>query len=267
MMRFFSGLVVAALLPAADIDGAKIHWTSKGNGATIVLVHGWTGDSTMWDAQVPALAAKYRVITLDLPGHGKSDPPADGKFSMDLFARAVEAVRAETKVFKLVLAGHSMGTPVVIQYARKYPEHVAALALIDGVVRKGDSAAAYVSLSERMRGPDGLKFREAFVRGLFMKTPPEMQTAVLKITQSTPEATAVGAMASMGDPAIWRTDPIGIPAIAIYAEKSPLADVALMKQIFPRLEYVEIPGTDHFLMMEKPDEFNRILLGFLANLK
>ena len=83
----------------ATLDGAKIHSTSVGQGPkTIMLVHGWTCDESSWSEQVPALAKKYRVITMDLPGHGKSDAPKDGKFSMDVFARAVEAVRAEAKV-------------------------------------------------------------------------------------------------------------------------------------------------------------------------
>jgi pimeloyl-ACP methyl ester carboxylesterase len=266
-MRLFLGILLAASIQAADVDGAKINWKSTGSGPSLVLVHGWTGDSSTWDAQVPILAKTFRVITLDLPGHGKSDQPADGKFSMDLFARAIEAVRAETKVYKLVLAGHSMGTPVVIQYARKYPEHVAALALIDGVVAKSENAGVYASLSERMRGAEGLKFRETFIRNMFTKTPPEMQPGIMKMTQAAPEATAVGAMAAMGDPAIWKTDPINIPVLAIYAEKSPLANRAVMDQVFPRLEYVEIPGTDHFLMLEKPAEFNAALMGFLMKLK
>ena len=93
-----------------------IHSTSTGKGSkTLVLVHGWTCDETSWAANVPELAKHYRVITLDLPGHGKSGSPKDGKITMDLFARAVEAVRAEQKVDKIILVGHSMGTPVIRQ--------------------------------------------------------------------------------------------------------------------------------------------------------
>src|SRR6478735_4153417 len=113
-MRSMSALLVllffTATASAATVDGLKIHSASAGSGTTtLVLVHGWTCDSSSWAAQVPVLSKKYRVLTLDLPGHGQSGSPADGKFSMDLFARAVEAVRAETKAEKVVLVGHSMG--------------------------------------------------------------------------------------------------------------------------------------------------------------
>src|SRR4051794_37475197 len=89
-------LTLLASIHGAAVDGAKVHWISRGSAKqTVILVHGWTCDESSWDAQVPVLSQKYRVITLDLPGHGQSDPPKDGKFSMVGFARAVEAVRAE----------------------------------------------------------------------------------------------------------------------------------------------------------------------------
>src|SRR5512140_2603653 len=142
-MRLLLGILLAipasaplsAPIFAADVDGAKVHWTSKGSGKeAVILVHGWTCDETSWDFQIPELSRKYRVITLDLPGHGKSDPPKDGKFSMAVFARAVEAVRAEAKIDKAVLVGHSMGTPVIREYAKLYPKHVVGLVPVDGLL-------------------------------------------------------------------------------------------------------------------------------------
>lgn len=96
-MRCLLSLTLALSLAGATVDGAKLHWSATGKGKkTVILVHGWTCDESVWSRQVPALAQNYRVITLDLPGHGQSGSPADGKFSMDLFARAVEgAARGE----------------------------------------------------------------------------------------------------------------------------------------------------------------------------
>src|SRR5215471_6999504 len=142
MRRIFVALAIVVALfstaSAATVDGLKLYSSSTGTGpATLIFVHGWTCDATSWDAQVPVFAKKYRVVTLDLPGHGRSASPADGKFSADLFARAVEAVRAESGADKVVLVGHSMGAPVIRQYARLYPQHVAALVIVDGVVVLG----------------------------------------------------------------------------------------------------------------------------------
>ena len=128
LLALVAVLATAGPVSAATVDGMRIQSAVAGAGnQTVILVHGWTCDSSSWDAQVPVLARRYRVITIDLPGHGKSESPKDGKFSMDLFARAVEAVRAEAQADKVVLVGHSMGAPVIRQYARRFPAHVAAL--------------------------------------------------------------------------------------------------------------------------------------------
>jgi pimeloyl-ACP methyl ester carboxylesterase len=82
-----------------------------------------------------------------------------------------------------------------------------------------------------------------------------------------PDSTAAGAMAAMADPSIWTEDAISAPSLGLYAEKSRAATRELVEKIFPNVEYHEIPGADHFLMLEKPDEFNRLLLDFLNKLK
>jgi pimeloyl-ACP methyl ester carboxylesterase len=158
-----SFLFLARFASAATVDGIDIHWTSAGSGSqTVIFVHGWTCDETSWQGQVPVISQKYRVITLDLPGHGKSGSPKDGKFSMALFARAVEAVRNEAKIDRAVLVGHSMGTPVIRQYALMYPERVAALVLVDGLVQVGRRARLwYGACSDQAPRPS---FRSTFYR-------------------------------------------------------------------------------------------------------
>ena len=260
--------LLAAPLLAATVDGIPLHFTATGKGpATVIFVHGWTCDETSWSEQVPALAASYRTVTVDLPGHGRSGSPPDGKFSMDLFARAVEAVREEVGAQRVVLVGHSMGTPAIVQYARLYPRRVVAMVFAEGVVTLGANLG-HKPNTGRMMGPDGLKIREANTRGMFSaSTTPELQRKLVKMMQAAPASTAAGAMEAMYDPAIWKDDAIALPVLAIYAEHSGLASRALMQRHYPRLEYAEIPGTGHFLMLEKPAEFNRLLLEFLARQK
>src|ERR1700682_3074112 len=166
LLALVAVLATAASVSAATVDGMRIQSAVVGAAnQTVILVHGWTCDSSSWDAQVPVLAKRYRVITIDLPGHGKSDSPKDGKFSMDLFARAVEAVRAEANADKIVLVGHSMGAPVIRQYTRLYPEHVAGLVAVDGPLdmrgyREGFKPPSFT-------GPEGLKAREGMIRSMF----------------------------------------------------------------------------------------------------
>jgi pimeloyl-ACP methyl ester carboxylesterase len=265
-------LATAPPLAAATLDGMKIHSTSAGKGSkTIVFVHGWTCDDTSWAANVPALAKQYRVITLDLPGHGRSESPRDGKISMDLFARAVEAVRAEQRVDRVILVGHSMGTPVIRQYARLYPQHVTALVFVDGIVMTPPPAGRGVTPPidpNQFTAPDGLQARERFIRGMFTpKTPADVQEKVLKMMLAAPTATATGAMLATFDPSTFPAEVMTIPVYGIYAEKSVLrGNPDVVKKVFPKMESVEMPGTGHFVMMEQPAEFNRLLTTFVNGL-
>jgi pimeloyl-ACP methyl ester carboxylesterase len=139
------------------------------------------------------------------------------------------------------------------------------MVFVDGVVK---NPAGGLPPVEQFMGPDGLKVREGVIRSMFSAaTTSEMQKHILSMMLGTPEATAAGAMQAMVDPAIWKDDVLTQPVLGLYAEKSILADRELMNKHFPNLEYVEIPGTGHFLMLEKPEEFNHLLIGFLDKLK
>ena len=189
------GLILAPL-SAASVDGLKLHSASAGKGnAALIFVHGWTCDSSSWTAQVAEFAKNYRVLTLDLPGHGQSAGPADGKFSIGLFARAVEAVRAEAGVERVVLVGHSMGAPVIREYARLFPQHVAGLVAVDGPLdlrgfgeaREGRGAFT----PPPMTGPDGLKAREGMIKGMFTpQTPKPLQDQIMLLFSAVQEVLA-----------------------------------------------------------------------------
>jgi pimeloyl-ACP methyl ester carboxylesterase len=268
-----AGAATAARAAAASVDGIPLHWTSAGAGTqTLVLVHGWTCDDSSWSGQVPALTSKYRVVTLDLPGHGTSGTIDAARFAMDLFARAVEAVRAEAGAERIVLVGHSMGTPVIREYAKLYPQRVAALVIVDGVVVLGAPPRpgiqpAQPPVAENMRGPNGAKNREAMIRGMFTPaTPPAIQDHVLRMMLAAPEATAYGAMVATFDPRIWTNEVMTMPVLGLFADKSALGNPEAAKKLFPNYQHHEIAGTGHFLMMEQPREFNTLLSAFVDKL-
>jgi pimeloyl-ACP methyl ester carboxylesterase len=258
----------ATVARAATVDGTTIHWTSHGSGGeTIILVHGWTCDESSWREQVPVVSRNHRVITLDLPGHGKSGMPK-GPFTMELFARAVEAVRAEAKADRVFVVGHSMGTPVIRKYALMYPDRVKGLVLVDGLVQV---PTAPVQVGQAGRGPlpvITVAARETMIKGMFgPATTPALQQHILKMMLGTAEATAAGAMTATWDQSQWSDQKITAPVLAVYAGAKPLATEQAVKTMYPAAQYATIPETAHFLMMEKPVEFNRLLLEFVARHK
>ena len=224
----------------------------------MIFVHGWTCDSSSWTSQVPALRQEYRVVTVDLPGHGKSASPKDGKLSMGLFARAVEAVRAEANADRVVLVGHSMGAPVIREYARLYPQHVAGLVAVDGPLDMRGFPPPNFQQPPPMVGPEGVKAREKNDRGMFTpQTPPPLQEHILKMMLGTPkpQRTARWPPSSIRrcrrPTSSRRRRSRSRPA----PRRCPTSKV--MKEVLPNSEATQVAGTGHFVMMEKPEEFNR----------
>ena len=217
-------LSFSALTWAASVDGVPIHSTVRGSGPkTVVFVHGWTCDESSWREQMPFFEKNYRVITLDLPGHGKSGAPTSGPLTMELFAKSIESVRVEAKAGKIALVGHSMGTPVIREYARLYSANVAALVPVDGVLHLSGSPNA--PNPDRMKGPEGLKNREAMIRGMFGKSAtPAIQEHILKMMLAAPETTAYQAMAATFAAPNWTDETFTVPALGIYADHSTADD-------------------------------------------
>jgi pimeloyl-ACP methyl ester carboxylesterase len=132
--------------------------------------------------------------------------------------------------------------------------------LVDGLVQIAGSPSPP---RPAMVGPEGLKARENMVRGMFgPATTPQLQQHILKMMLGTKEAAADGAMRATWDQSWVKNDPINVPVLGVYAAR-PIASREAITRIFPKVDYHEIPGSAHFLMMEKPDEFNQLLSTFL----
>ncbi len=109
-------------------NGAHIYFESKGKGDALVLLHGFTESSAIWHAFTENLSKKFRVITIDLPGHGESEN-IGSVHPMEVMADLVKAVMDEITIEQAVLVGHSMGGYVALAFAKKYPGHTKGLGL------------------------------------------------------------------------------------------------------------------------------------------
>ena len=99
----------------AKFGTTKVHYLNRGKGnSALVFIHGWTCNADFWKLQMQDFPS-LRLIAIDLVGHGQSDKPRVD-YTMDYFARSIDAVLTDAKVKHAVLVGHSMGTPVIRQY-------------------------------------------------------------------------------------------------------------------------------------------------------
>jgi len=106
----------------------KIAYTSNGKGRAVVLLHGFLGSSSMWGETKNALAKHFKVICIDLPGHGQSD--CFGYIhNMELMAQAVKVVMGKLRFKKYVLVGHSMGGYTALAFAELFPDNLRGLCL------------------------------------------------------------------------------------------------------------------------------------------
>jgi pimeloyl-ACP methyl ester carboxylesterase len=114
----------------ATVDGVKLHYLTAGHGATVILLHGYTQTSRMWNPLISQLTDRFTVIAPDLPGIGDSDIPADG-LDMKTAAIRIHALAKSLGVEKARIIGHDIGLMVAYAYAAQFPAETEKLAVMD----------------------------------------------------------------------------------------------------------------------------------------
>jgi pimeloyl-ACP methyl ester carboxylesterase len=271
-------IVVACVLLAAvvtgeerfaSLDGAKVRYVSYGAGTeAVVFIHGWTCDLTFWRMQAP-MYQKRRSILIDLPGHGASDKP-DLAYTMEHFARGVDAVLRDAGVARATLVGHSMGVPVAVEFLRIYPEKVAAIVMVDGFVpQPPKDPKKQAEQRERMikmyRAPDAKQTAGKMIASMFSEhTPPDMRDDIRAKMLATPSNVMASAMEGMMAMKPVTESWAKLPAFCIMTKRADSSEYQnYLKAHFDLKGYVEFEGAGHFLMMEFPDRFNTELVKFL----
>lgn len=117
-----------------QFKNTNISYTDSGKGTAIVLLHGFLENQTMWNDFVPEFSKKYRIITIDLLGHGNTECMGY-VHSMEDNADVVHAVLADLRIRKAIFVGHSMGGYVALAFAEMYPDYIKGLVLLNSTSR------------------------------------------------------------------------------------------------------------------------------------
>ncbi len=272
--EFFKGAMqgLAAEDRFARLDGYKVHYQSYGSGKrAVVFLSGWGCDTTLWRNQAPALADKWRVLLVDLPGHGRSDAP-EIRYTLALFTRAVAAVLDDAGVEKAAVAGHSMGGMVAYQFAVEHPERTLALIWVDGAfaapIQIDQQMANFKRHAQEFRGPDYKAKVSEFIDQLFVpETPAAVREEVRRSILATPQHVLASCQEELANPATFEHSVLDIPAFALFSSFwKPERATDIFKKYLPRLEYEVMTGVGHYPMLEKPAETNAFLARVLARL-
>jgi pimeloyl-ACP methyl ester carboxylesterase len=250
-------------------EGRQVHYVDAGEGeTTLLLVHGWASDQRVWRAQLLPLAERYRVLAVDLPGHGSSEEPA-GEYSMDLFAAAMAAVLDDAGVERAVLVGHSNGVPSVRQFYRRYPERTAALVLVDAALKAmfgEEQATGFLAIF----GGDDYRDRvAAMVDGMpAFELTAQQRLEIRGMATEQSQAAVVGGLQATLDKAVWEPDPITAPVLNLLAAQPAWTEeyAAFVRELAPQVDYRVWEDVSHFLMIEHPERFNDTVAEFVDGL-
>jgi pimeloyl-ACP methyl ester carboxylesterase len=181
-------------------DGVTIHYDDQGEGElTLLFVHGWSCDRSYWNAQRDYFAQRYRVVTVDLAGHGESTDNRD-EFTMEAFGADVAAVADALGLQEIVLVGHSMGGSVVLAAANQLGARVKAVVAVD-TLRDITARPSKEQLEQNITQPDEEFAADirGFVAGMFVEqSDPKLRDWVIEDMVAAPIRVARGAGYGMG---------------------------------------------------------------------
>ena len=260
----------------AEVNGIRMHYDVQGQGPALVLIHAGIANLSMWAAQVAAFSPHFTVIRFDVRGFGETPDPA-GKYSdHDDLKVLLDGLGVE----KAHVLGISNGGRIAIDFTLTYPQMVKRLMLVapgvGGFPYPDDpfETQMYADYDKAIKAGD--KDRAAEIEAQVWVDGPrrkpgdvdtEFRKQALALIRHTIE---LGIGDGEGDiarpPAAERLGEIKAPALLILGEEDlvgMLVVAAALEAAIPNLKRVDLPGTAHLPPMEKPDEFNQIVLDFL----
>ena len=257
-----------------NYKNTKISFTDTGKGTAVVLLHGFLENSTMWEFLSAELSKKYRVIAIDLLGHGQSDC-LGYVHAMEDQADVVHEVLAELRIRKAIFAGHSMGGYVALAYAELYPETVKGLALLNSTSR-ADSEERKTNRDRAIQAvkKDHASFVRLSIANLFSEDNREKLSAEIENVKKEALKTPLqGIIASLEGMKIRKDREVLLhfgpyPILLVLGKKDPVLDYEenVAQAENTKVQLVSFPD-GHMSLIENRDELLKVMLDFCKKIK
>lgn len=253
---------------AISPDGVEIRFDQQGEGApTIIFVHGWTNNRSVWDAQMAYFSQKYRVVAVDLAGYGESGyNRAD--WTMAAFGEDVNAVIKKINPEKVILVGFSMGGPVIVEASKTAPDNLIGLVIVDALkdvemkITPEMTARFDSGFTDTGINPTN---EQLMAHGFYKNNPEESFERVVAMLAGHKNTSRIGWRESLHEAHRWLNEDciesiqqVWAPIISICSDTKPLNPEAFKKYV-PSHQIKIIPDVGHLVMWDNPDEFNRLL--------
>ena len=255
----------------ASVSEPVLYFETAGKGPALVLIHGGNLDRRMWDEQFQEFAKHFQVIRYDVRTYGLSDMPTKPYSDVEDLASLLRFLHIQ----KAHLVGLSLGGRIIIDFALEHPEMVESLAAIgpglSGFQWSHGDDKRYENIVRAARDGEIGKATDLWLASGYMA--PAMEKAALasrlrRLSLDNYRNCLANPLLArpIEPPAIQRLTQIKAPTLLMVGSRD-VPDiqtiVKTLKAGIPRAQYVVVQGAGHMVNMEKPDEFNRIVLGFL----
>lgn len=255
-------------------NGCSLHYEEYGQGVPLLLLHGLGSSGLDWEYQIPAFSAHYRVITLDLRGHGRSDKPRE-RYSIKAFSADVEALIEHLHLGPVHLVGLSMGAMVGFQLAVDQPQLLKSLCIVNSgpqvKVRGANDAWQWFKRWSLARVMSMQTLGKALGKLLFPH--PEQSDLRRKVAERWARNDKRAYLASFDAIVGWgvqeRLSRITCPTLVVSADRdyTPVAIKQAYVRLIPNARLVVIDNSRHATPLDQPEDFNRIVLEFIGALR
>jgi non-heme chloroperoxidase len=253
-------------------EGVRLRYTDRGEGETILLVHGWKGSHRMWDPAVYRLMRDFRVVAYDNRGMGESDKPS-GRYDFDVLADDLGFVLETLDLDGVTLVGWSMGVTISLEYLRRGGGRVGRLVLMNGPLKLTQTPEfPWTMTDEQLRGYlDSLaagwpEAEEAFSRGALRDPRSAYADLYYQIALQTPLELAMRIVDEQAK--IDHTPVVGtleLPVLAAYGRHDPYYPITLAEYIADRApngRHVVFEESAHAPHYEEADRFAEVIGSF-----
>lgn len=257
----------------AEVNGTRLYYETKGDGEALVFIHSGGLDRRIWDDQFETFASRYRVIRYDVRGHGKSRPPTKPYSDEEDLYQLLKFLG----VGKAHLVGLSVGGRIAIDFALVHPEMTASLVIAasspSGYPFSPQDMQEIMKVVWSIRNDDGSPAGDAWLQSPFNAPAMENPEVARKLRPIAVENSRYWLVNPLFPrppfpPAIQRLGEIRVSTLLIMGDRDlPAIGKAaeVMETGIKGARKLVVPAAGHVLPMEKPQEFNRALLAFLAS--
>ena len=251
-------------MPIEQLNGIELYYESNGEGPPFVFLHGAGGNHISWWQQVPVFRDRYRCITIDHRGFGRStDPTSEGA---SRYVDDLEALLDKLEVDRVGLVAQSMGGRTALGFAVRHPERVAALAMCDTwgffdwpeLRERQEALRAGIGENPLLSRAMGPKYQEEHPRGAFLYR---------QIQGLNPSRNEGAAAMSSGGPTKAQVEAMTVPTLFLVGSVDALVSPEILRsvhEIVPGSEFHEVADAGHSVYFENAPEFNRIMGDFLG---